>query len=124
MIAAAAALGLAGCGGGSSTTSGSMTTAGKPVTTAAPPPGGSSTAVRIKNFAYAPATLTVKSGASVTFTNSDGTNHTATATGGGAFDTGTIAPGASKTVSLNTPGTFAYVCNFHPFMHGTIRVTG
>jgi plastocyanin len=81
----------------------------------------SANAVTIKNFAYAPANITVSKGTRVTLTNDDSTEHTATANGGG-FDTGSISKGQSKTVSLDTPGTFPYVCTFHPFMHGTITV--
>ena len=78
-------------------------------------------AVSIKNFAYAPANLTVSQGTTIVFSNEDSTEHTATASGG-AFDTGSISQGQSKTVTLETAGSFSYVCSFHPFMHGTITV--
>jgi plastocyanin len=38
------------------------------------------------------------------------------------FDTGTIEKGTSKTVVLKKPETYAYICDFHPFMKGTIIV--
>ena len=118
-------LAVAGCGGGGyGSNGGSSSAATSNTTPAASSNAGSPMAVQIKGFAFGPQTLTVKSGSKVTFSNEDSTNHTATATGGGSFDTGTIAPGASKTVTLDSPGTFAYVCSFHPFMHGTVRVTG
>ena len=110
LMALALIAGVSGCGGGSDASSTSS-------------PGGAK-AVSIKNFAYAPADLTVAKGATVKFTNGDSTNHTATATDASALDTGTIAPGKSKTVSFETPGTFQYFCSFHPFMKGTITVTG
>ena len=56
-----------------------------------------------------------------TFTNHDQTAHTATSQQLG-FDTGTINPGQSATVTLDKPGTYTYYCQFHPFMHGTIIV--
>ena len=125
LTAAAAALALSACGGDyGSMSSSSPATAGKGSMSAASGAPGSPTAVKVKDFAYAPPTLTVAAGSKVAFTNDDSTNHTATATSGGGFDTGTIAPGATKTVTLGSPGTFAYVCSFHPFMHGTVRVTG
>jgi plastocyanin len=55
----------------------------------------------------------------VTFTNHDQTTATQS---GGAFDTGTIAPGASRTVVLERPGTYTYYCQFHAFMRATVVV--
>jgi plastocyanin len=55
-------------------------------------------------------------------TNSDSTAHTATADDGHTFDTGTIDPGASKTISATKPRTYPYHCSIHPFMHGKIVV--
>lgn len=76
----------------------------------------------IKNFAYKPATITVKAGTKVTWTNKDSTNHTVTANKG-AFDLGNFsAGGASKSKAFSKPGTYAYHCNYHPFMHGKVIV--
>lgn len=75
----------------------------------------------ISSYAFHPGTVTVAPGAKVTFTNRDQTNHTATANGG-AFDTGTLAPGAAKTVVLTKPGTYTYICQFHAFMKATVVV--
>jgi plastocyanin len=82
---------------------------------------GSGTAVEIKGFAFGPDTLNVKQGSSVTFTNDDSAPHTATADDN-SFDTGNLNQGDSKTVSFSAPGTIAYTCAIHPFMHGTIVV--
>jgi plastocyanin len=82
---------------------------------------GSGTAVEIKGFAFGPDTLNVKQGSSVTFTNDDSAPHTATADDK-SFDTGDLNQGDSKTVSFSAPGTIAYTCAIHPFMHGTIVV--
>ena len=79
--------------------------------------------VSIANFAFDPATVTVNVGDSVTWTNQDGTAHTATA-GDGSFDTGIIAGGGSATVTFETAGTFAYVCSIHQQMTGTVVVQG
>jgi plastocyanin len=122
--AVALVVALAGCGGGYGSSGSSPATAGKMSAAAGAGSASSTNAVEIKGFAFGPQTLTVKTGSKVTFTNGDSTNHTATATGGGSFDTGTIAPGAAKTVTFDSAGKFAYVCSFHPFMHGTIQVTG
>lgn len=75
----------------------------------------------IRNYSYTPATITVKTGTKVTFTNHDQTAHTATSSTPG-FDTGTVKPGHSATVDLTKPGTYTYYCQFHAFMRGTIVV--
>ncbi len=113
-IAVAGATPLSGCGSSG---------AAKPPT----PSGGSSSAsagsgVKIANFAFSPATLTVGSGARVTVGNDDSTAHTFTADDGHSFDTGSIDPGSSSSVTAPKPGRYAYHCSIHPFMHGTLVV--
>jgi plastocyanin len=77
--------------------------------------------VTIQGFAFHPATVTVNVGDTVTWTNSDGVAHTATANNG-SFDTEAISPGSSKSVTFNAAGTFGYHCEIHPSMHGTVVV--
>ncbi|MGW2371110.1 MULTISPECIES: cupredoxin domain-containing protein [Kitasatospora] len=79
--------------------------------------------ITIKDFAYSPASLTVSPGQTVTVTNQDTDGHTLTASDK-SFDTGTIAPGA--TASFTAPqqtGAHPYICDIHPFMHGTLIVS-
>ncbi len=76
----------------------------------------------IAEFAFGPAELSVAAGTTVTFVNNDSAPHTATADDG-SFDTGTIEPGASATVTVDAAGSFAYHCNFHPNMTATLTVT-
>src|SRR5215207_199368 len=85
-------------------------------------PRAKSAAVTIKSFAFSPKTLPVKAGAKVKVTNKDGTTHTFTANKG-AFDTGDIDGGSSATVTVKKPGTYAYHCNIHSSMKGTIKAT-
>jgi len=73
--------------------------------------------VSITGFKFVPASLNVAVGDTVTFTNNDGAPHTATGSG---FNTGTLRKGQSKAVTISSAGTFAYKCNFHPSMTGTI----
>jgi plastocyanin len=108
---------LAGCGGGSSPSASANSAGSSSQTT-----GGSSSAVKISNFKFVPASVTVKRGARVTATNLDSTAHTATADDGHSFDTGTLAQGASQTISVSKPGSYPYHCSIHPFMHGTLVV--
>ena|GEM_PF-4682784 len=59
----------------------------------------------------------------ITFTNAGEISHTAT-NRAGAFDTGTLAAGASATVTLDRTGELRYVCLFHSQMNGTLTVVG
>jgi plastocyanin len=129
---------VAGCGddddsGGSATTKPAAAATTKPAAAATTAAGGAATTaasgggaaqmkvtVDIKDFKFDADTVHVAKGGSVTWTNSDNQNHTATAAGG--FNTGTIKPGESKTVTFDTAGTFKYACSFHPFMTGTVVV--
>ncbi|MBI5475939.1 MAG: cupredoxin domain-containing protein [Ignavibacteriales bacterium] len=77
--------------------------------------------ILIKSFAFTPALDTISVGTTITWTNQDGAAHTSTSNSG-AWDTGSIAPGASKTTVFNTAGTFLYHCTFHTSMTGTIVV--
>ncbi len=85
--------------------------------------GGSGTDAKIANFAFAPATLTVKVGASVTWTNADGAAHTVTADDG-SFNSSDIAPGTTFKQTFAKAGTFTYHCAIHKSMTGTVTVTG
>jgi len=85
-------------------------------------PRAKSAAVTIKGFAFSPKTLNVKAGAKIKVSNKDGTTHTFTANKG-AFDTGDIDGGSSATVTVKKPGTYAYHCNIHSSMKGTIKAT-
>src|SRR5947209_6909953 len=74
------------------------------------------------SWSFDPLQVTIQAGQSVTWTNNGTQAHTATA-GNGAFDTGLIQPGESKTVALASPGGYEYVCTPHPWMTGNIVVT-
>jgi plastocyanin len=114
-----AGISLAACSSGS-TSSPSTTAAGSTATSG----GSGSDAIAIQNFAFAPDSLTVAPGATVTVTNHDQVAHTVTAVKG-AFNTGNILPSQSKTFTApNTPGTYAYICSIHQYMTGTLVVSG
>jgi plastocyanin len=80
-----------------------------------------SDAVAIQNFAFAPASLTVKSGATVTWTNSDAPAHSVK-WDDGTTGSPTLATGATYTRTFATPGTYTYVCGIHASMKGTVVV--
>jgi plastocyanin len=80
-------------------------------------------AITISGFAFG-APVTVTPGAKVTVRNADSAPHTVTAAGG-AFDTRTIAPGATASfVAPSKPGTYRFACGIHPSMTGSLVVAG
>lgn len=103
VVAAAAA--LAGCGGEDE------------------PRAAAPAVLTISSFKYDPTPLTVRAGTTVKIVNRDRAQHTLTAARVGAFDSGTIAAKASGAVRFAELGTFAYLCQFHPFMKGSVAVT-
>jgi plastocyanin len=90
-----------------------------PSTAAAPVVG---TAVDITNFAFAPATLTVKAGESVTWANHDEEPHTIAADDG-SFHSPGMGTNATYSFTFTKPGSYGYTCGIHPFMHGIVVVT-
>jgi plastocyanin len=83
----------------------------------------SATKIAIKNFSYQPATLTVKKGTAVTWTNEDNVAHTVTSDSGNELESKSLGKGDSFTHTFNTTGTFAYHCSPHPTMKASVVVT-
>lgn len=112
-----------GCGSDDSTT-GEESTAEEAGGVSAPAPSGDaarSEKVSIVEFAYDPDPVTIEEGGKVIWVNRDSAPHTATADDG-SFDTGTIEQDKLKSESFKQPGTYAYFCEVHPDMHGTVEV--
>jgi len=109
------AIGLAACGSSSKSSNNPPATSaggGAPATTG--------DTITIQNFKFS--SVTVKPGATVTVKNMDSTTHTSTASKG-EWDTGNIDAGQSKTFTApSAPGTYAFHCNIHQFMTGTLTV--
>ena len=78
--------------------------------------------VTIVNMAFQPAALIIAAGDTVVFANQDNAPHTAT-DDAGAFDTGRLAKGSSASLTFPSSGTFAYHCDIHRRMTGTITVS-
>ena len=81
---------------------------------------GTTHIVRIEGMVFAPATLTVRAGDSITWRNQDVVPHTATAMG--RFDSGSIAAGKWWTQPSPPPGRYDVVCAFHPGMKAVLVV--
>lgn len=71
-------------------------------------------------WGFAPLSLTVLVGDTVTWTNHGTQAHTVTAAE--AFDSGVINSGESWSHTFTTPGTVEYLCTLHPWMKGTVVV--
>jgi plastocyanin len=79
--------------------------------------------VKIVNFAFKPATITIAKGTRVRWTNAGNTAHTTTSSRG-IWDSGSLAPGDTFSRVFRKTGTFKYRCTIHPtLMHGKIVVT-
>jgi plastocyanin len=79
--------------------------------------------VSIKSTAFAPKTVTIAGGDTVTWKNVDTVNHQVVANSG-AFASGQIAPNRIYAKRIDTPGTYAYHDALHPTLKGTVKVTG
>lgn len=77
---------------------------------------------------FSPENYTVTVGSTVVWVNQDNVAHTVTSTsvpkGAASFDSGDINPGQEYSVTFTTPGVYYYHCSIHPWMTGTINVTG
>ena len=93
-----------------------------PVPAAPPDSTANGIPVAITDFAFAPATLTVRAGSTVTWTNHDDEPHTVVARDG-SFHSPALATDAAYSFTFTTPGTFAYLCSIHPMMTATVEVT-
>jgi plastocyanin len=77
--------------------------------------------IEVKDFMFAPTTLTVAAGTQVTWVNKDDEPHTVVS------DTGTFRSAAMDTnesfsFKFDKPGTYHFTCSIHPRMVGTIVV--
>ncbi len=74
---------------------------------------------------YSPQTIRVVLGVNATVTWVSRSISFDTVTGkGGTFGSGTIPPGGMYTHTFTKAGTYAYYCQFHPWMTGTVIVSG
>ena len=84
-------------------------------------PTQSGATVSIENFTFVPASVTIKVGDTVTWTNNDTAAHTV------AIDqlnvtSDSLEQGATYSFKFATAGTYNYHCGVHPSMTGTVVV--
>jgi plastocyanin len=77
--------------------------------------------VRVDNFTFGPATLTVPVNNTVTWVNKDDLPHVI-ASNDGVFKSKALDTEDKYSFTFSKPGTYAYFCSIHPKMVGTIIV--
>ena len=77
--------------------------------------------VKIENFTFTPAALTVKPGTAVTFENADDIPHSVVDKDG-KFKSKPLDTGDKFTMTFADAGEVSYFCGFHPHMVGKIIV--
>jgi plastocyanin len=82
-------------------------------------PAASTHRVTMKAVDYEPKRVAVRVGDTVEWANEDVVAHTATLKA--AWDVN-VLPHRSGRATMKTPGTFAYICRYHPNMRGEIVV--
>ncbi len=76
-------------------------------------------AVKMKGKSFQPATIRVKRGALVTWSNYDLSPHTVTGSG---FDSGVLSQGSVWSHQFTKSGRYEYHCGIHPQMTGVVEV--
>jgi plastocyanin len=77
--------------------------------------------VKIDNFSFGPAELTVPVGTTVTWTNRDDIPHTVVSTDK-LFKSKVLDTDEKFSFTFSNAGTFAYFCSIHPKMTGKVVV--
>lgn len=88
------------------------------------PAGAEDSSVAVPDFKFSPKGTAIDVGDTVTWNFTGPTQHTATSNRGQAvkFDSGLIDAGKSYSFTFTKPGKFAYFCQPHPFMKGSVTV--
>jgi plastocyanin len=88
-----------------------------------PPSAGSGTAVSIGSKGFRPKNISVKVGATLTWTNNDTTQQSVKSDAPGLFDSGMLAPGATFSYTFSAAGTFPYHSAGSNSIFGSVIVT-
>jgi plastocyanin len=84
--------------------------------------GNKKNTIEIKDFAFNPQTLTVKSGETITWINRDDEPHTVVSVGKKFQKSSALDTDQAFTITAGAPGTYEYFCSVHPKMTGTIVI--
>jgi plastocyanin len=78
--------------------------------------------VKIDNFAFMPAELTVAAGTTVEWVNQDDIPHTVVSDDKKTFKSKALDTDDKFSFTFNTPGTYNYFCSIHPKMTAKVIV--
>lgn len=95
--------------------------AGNPPSAAAGAPEATGTEVKIDNFAFNPAVITVKAGTQVTWINKDDIPHTVDSSEG-KFKSAALDTDEKFEFKFSEPGEYPFFCRMHPKMTGKVIV--
>jgi len=100
-----------------------LSTAGGSRANAAPAaaPSASEAAVKIDNFSFSPATITIPVGTTVRWTNHDDIPHTVVSDDR-TFKSKALDTDEQFTYTFTKPGTYNYFCSIHPKMTAVVVV--
>jgi amicyanin len=98
-----------------------FTAAGRLATRAANAPA-QRVEVKIDNFTFAPPTLTVAAGTTVTWVNRDDIPHTVVSEDKSTFKSKALDTDDSYSYTFTKPGTYNYFCSIHPKMVAKVVV--
>ena len=84
--------------------------------------GASGNRIEIKDFAFNPQTITVKSGDKITWINRDEEPHTIVSVEKQFKKSSALDTDQEFTITAGAPGTYTYFCSVHPKMTGTIVI--
>jgi plastocyanin len=82
----------------------------------------SGTEVKIDNFSFGPATITIPAGSTVTWTNNDDVPHVVTSDDNKMFKSKALDTDDRFSFTFTKPGTYNYYCAIHPKMVAKIVV--
>jgi len=87
----------------------------------APTAAAANATVKVDNFAFLPATLTVTPGTTVTWKNEDDSPHRI-GDKNGSFKSAALDTDDTFSHTFSAPGEYPYICTIHPRMAGKIVV--
>lgn len=96
--------------------------ASQPVVSESVVPKSETRQITIANFAFASASVVVKAGTIVKWTNDDQVLHSIKSDNGSFAGSANLNTGDSYEVKFDNPGTYNYACGIHPSMRGQVVV--
>lgn len=121
LFALALAVTLLGAACGSSSGSDTADTTTSAATDSSDADQAAGDVVTIDNFEFAPATITVAAGTTVTWTNEDDSRHTVAADDD-SWTSEPLSTGDTFTHTFDAEGTVSYYCSIHPQMTASIVI--